>query len=80
MKNKDKKSKSSIDNFESPDFYNLDDLLTQEHIMIRNSIRDFVKKEISPFIEDWSEKNYFPSEIVRKMGEIGIFGPTTSEK
>ena len=61
MKNKDKKSKSSIDNFESPDFYNLDDLLTQEHIMIRNSIRDFVKKEISPFIEDWSEKNYFPS-------------------
>ena len=59
MKNKDKKSKSSIDNFESPDFYNLDDLLTQEHIMIRNSIRDFVKKEISPFIEDWSEKIIF---------------------
>tara|TARA_Y100001935_G_C17308944_1_gene514355 strand:- start:1903 stop:3108 length:1206 start_codon:yes stop_codon:yes gene_type:complete len=80
MKNKDKKPKSSIDNFESPDFYNLDELLTQEHIMIRNSIRDFVKKEISPFIEDWSEKNYFPSEIVGKMGEIGIFGPTTSEK
>ena len=40
MKNKDNKPKSSIDNFESPDFYNLDDLLTQEHIMIRNSIRD----------------------------------------
>ena len=51
MKNKDKKSKSSIDNFESPDFYNLDDLLTQEHIMIRNSIRDFVKKEISPLLK-----------------------------
>ena len=48
--------------------------------MIRNSIRDFVKKEISPFIEEWSEKNYFPSEIVKKMGQIGIFGPTTSQK
>ena len=47
MKNKDKKAKSSIDNFESPDFYNLDDLLTQEHIMIRNSIRDFVKRNIT---------------------------------
>ncbi len=73
MKNKDKKPKSSIDNFESPDFYNLDDLLTQENIMSRNSIRDFVKKEISPFIEAWSEKNYFPSEIVGKMGRIGNF-------
>ena len=64
MKSKDKKVKSSVDNFESPDFYNLDNLLSEEHIMIRSSIRDFVKKEISPFIEDWSEKNYFPLEIM----------------
>ena len=73
-------SKSSIDNFESTDFYKIDDLLTEEHLLIRNSIRDFVKKEISPFIEDWNEKNHFPIEIVKKMGEIGIFGPTTSQK
>ncbi|UXP32707.1 acyl-CoA dehydrogenase family protein [Reichenbachiella agarivorans] len=67
MKNKD--------HFESPDFYQLDDLLTPEHHMIRQSIRDFVKKEISPYIEDWAERNHFPYEIVRKFGDIGAFGP-----
>jgi glutaryl-CoA dehydrogenase len=74
------KASSKIDLFESPDFYVLDDLLTEEHKLIRSSIRDFVKKEISPFIEDWAENNHFPYEIVRKFGEIGAFGPTVSEK
>ncbi len=64
------------DLFESPDFYALDDLLTDEHKLIRSSIRDFVKKEISPYIEDWAERNHFPYEMVRKFGEVGAFGPT----
>ena len=64
------------DHFESPDYYQLDDLLSEEHLMIRSSIRDFVKKEITPFIEDWAQKNYFPKEIVSKFGMIGAFGPT----
>ena len=64
------------DHFESPDYYQLDDLLSEEHLMIRASIRDFVKKEITPFIEGWAEKNHFPSEIVSKFGMIGAFGPT----
>jgi len=63
------------DEFESPDFYNIDDLLTEEHKLIRSSIRDFVKQEISPNIEEWSQKAHFPKEIVPKFGEIGIFGP-----
>ena len=63
------------DVFESPDFYHIDDLLTEEHILIRSSIRDFVKKEISPYIEEWCQKAYFPKEIVPKFGEMGIFGP-----
>ncbi len=67
------------DVFESPDFYNLDDLLTEEHKLIRSSIRDFVKKEISPYIEDWAQKAHFPYEIVAKFGEIGAFGPTIPE-
>ncbi|SHK86610.1 glutaryl-CoA dehydrogenase [Reichenbachiella agariperforans] len=66
---------NKTDSFESPDFYQLDDLLTEEHHMIRQSIRDFVKKEISPYIEDWAERNHFPYEIVKKFGEIGAFGP-----
>ena len=72
--------KASTDHFESPDFYNLDDLLTEEHLLIRSSIRDFVKKEISPYIEDWSEQAHFPFEIVKKFGEVGAFGPTLPEK
>lgn len=70
--------KSSADTFESPDFYSIDDLLTEEHKLIRRSIRDFVKKEISPIIEDCCQKAYFPEFIVKKFGEIGAFGPTIS--
>lgn len=72
--------KHFVDNFESPDFYQIDDLLTEEHKLIRGSIRDFVKKEITPNIEGWAEKNHFPQEIVKKFGEIGAFGPTVSEE
>lgn len=64
------------DVYEHPDFYQIDSLLTEEHKLIRRSIRDFVKREISPYIEDWAQRAYFPYEIVRKFGEIGAFGPT----
>jgi len=68
--------RTATDTFESPDFYNLDDLLTEEHKLIRSSIRDFVKKEISPIIEDACQRAYFPSYMVKKFGEVGAFGPT----
>jgi glutaryl-CoA dehydrogenase len=64
------------DMYEQPDFYAIDDLLTEEHKLIRSSIRDFVKKEISPYIEDWAQRAHFPYEIVKKFGDIGAFGPT----
>jgi glutaryl-CoA dehydrogenase len=64
------------DAFEHPDLYAVDDLLTEEHKLIRSSIRDFVKREISPYIEDWAQRAYFPYEIVKKFGDIGAFGPT----
>ncbi len=72
------KSKKSLkqDLFEHPDFYQVDDLLTEEHKLIRGSIRDFVKREISPYIEDWAQRSHFPNEIVKKFGDIGAFGPT----
>ena len=69
-----------VDDFESPDFYQIDDLLTDEHKLIRSSIRDFVKKEITPYVEGWAEQNHFPYEIVKKFGDIGAFGPTVSEE
>ncbi len=72
------KSKKSLkqDLFEHPDFYQIDDLLTEEHKLIRSSIRDFVKREISPFVEDWAQQASFPVEMVKKFGDIGAFGPT----
>lgn len=63
------------DMFEGVDFYQIDDLLTEEHKLIRSSVRDFVKKEISPYIEDWAQNAHFPYEIVKKFGDVGAFGP-----
>jgi len=74
------KKSTKQDVFESPDFYRIDDLLDEEHRMIRGAIRDFVKREISPYIEDWAENNHFPSQIVKKFGKIGAFGPTIPTK
>ena len=58
------------------DYFDLDGLLTDEHKLIRQTMRDFVKREISPNIEQWAQQAHFPSEIVRKFGEVGAFGPT----
>jgi glutaryl-CoA dehydrogenase len=76
------KAKKSLrtDAYEQPDFYAIDDLLTEEHKLIRTSIRDFVKKEITPHVEDWAQRAHFPYEIVKKFGDIGAFGPTIPEQ
>jgi glutaryl-CoA dehydrogenase len=76
------KAKKSLkqDVYEHPDFYAVDDLLTEEHKLIRSTIRDFVKKEISPYIEDWAQRAHFPYEMVKKFGEIGAFGPTIPQE
>lgn len=68
------------DVFDHPDFYQIDDLLSDEHKLVRNSIRDFVKREIFPYIEDWAQRAHFPYEIVRKFGDIGAFGPTVPQE
>ncbi|WP_231402778.1 acyl-CoA dehydrogenase family protein [Hymenobacter guriensis] len=70
------RNKGSLNAAGFTDYYDIDDLLTEEHKLIRQSIRDFVKKEISPNIEKWAQQAHFPSEIVRKFGDVGAFGPT----
>jgi glutaryl-CoA dehydrogenase len=64
------------DLFSSPDYFLLDDLLTEEQKLIRESVRNYVKKEISPIIEDYAQKAEFPKQIVQQLGELGCFGPT----
>ncbi|OCB75340.1 acyl-CoA dehydrogenase family protein [Flavobacterium crassostreae] len=63
------------DLFQSPDYYNLDSLLTPEHILIRDTARAWVKKEVSPIIEDFAQNAEFPKQIIKGLGEIGGFGP-----
>lgn len=64
------------DLFKHPDYYLLDQLLSDEHKLIRDSVRAWVKKELSPNIEHWAQNNHFPKHIVPQMGALGIFGPT----
>ncbi len=70
----------ATDLFQAPDYYNMDDLLNEEHKMVRDSARDWVKKSISPIIEDACEKAEFPKQIVSGLGEIGAFGPYIPEE
>jgi glutaryl-CoA dehydrogenase len=64
------------DLFESPDYFQLDELLSEEHLMVRKAVRDYVKKEISPIIEDYAQRSEFPSQIIKQLGDMGCFGPT----
>ena len=64
------------DQFIAPDYFLLDDLLTDEQKLIRESVRNYVKKEISPIIEEYAQKAEFPVQIVKQLGDLGCFGPT----
>ncbi|WP_298474388.1 acyl-CoA dehydrogenase family protein [uncultured Maribacter sp.] len=63
------------DLFEAPDYYNLDDLLTEEHILVRDAARQWVKRDISPIIEEYAQKAEFPNQIIKGLAEVGAFGP-----
>jgi glutaryl-CoA dehydrogenase len=71
---------AKTDQFESPDYYLLDELLTDEHKLIRKSVRDWVKKEVSPIIEDYAQRAEFPKQVLKGLAEIGAFGPTIPEQ
>jgi len=64
------------DHFTSPDYFKVDDLLTEEQKHIRESVRAYVKKEISPIIEEYAQKAEFPQQIIKQLGDLGCFGPT----
>ena len=68
------------DLFQAPDYYNLDELLTEEHKLIRNSARDWVKKSVSPIIEEYAQKAKFPDQLIKGLADIGAFGPYIPEE
>ncbi|TRZ46319.1 acyl-CoA dehydrogenase family protein [Robertkochia solimangrovi] len=67
------------DNFESPDYYNIDDLLTEEQLLVRDATRQWVKRDLSPIIEDYAQKAEFPRQLLNGLAEIGAFGPYIPE-
>ena len=67
------------DLFESPDYYNLDDLFSEEHKLVREAAREWVKRAVSPIIESYAQKAEFPEQIIGGLAEIGAFGPYIPE-
>jgi len=63
------------DNFQFHDYYLVDELLSDEHKLIRETARAWVKKEVSPIVEDAAQKGIFPKQWIKGLGEIGAFGP-----
>lgn len=68
------------DLFQAPDYYNIDDLLTDEHKLVREAARDWVKRDVSPIIEEYAQKAEFPNQIIKGLSEIGAFGPYIPEE
>ena len=68
------------DLFEAPDYYQLDELLSDEQKLVRNSVRDWVKKSVSPIIEEFAQNAKFPKHLLKELAEIGAFGPTIPVK
>lgn len=68
------------DSYQHPDYYQMDTLLSQEHKLIRDAARAWIKKEVSPIIDDYYEKSIFPRHIIPGLGEIGAFGSYLPEE
>lgn len=68
------------DLFEAPDYYNLDDLFSEEHLLVRDAARQWVKRDVSPIIEEYAQKAEFPKQIINGLAEIGAFGPYIPEE
>jgi glutaryl-CoA dehydrogenase len=62
-------------NYVSPDYYMMDDLLNDEHKMVRGAARDWVNRQVMPIIEDYYEKAKFPFHLIKELGTVGAFGP-----
>ncbi len=72
MKSKNQK----VDQYAGFDYYEIDELLSEEHLLARAAVREWVKQEVSPIIEAFSEKAECPQHLFKGLAEIGAFGPS----
>ncbi len=76
--NKSKNMKPDL--FQAPDYYQIDDLLTEEHKLVREAAREWVKRDVSPIIEEYAQNAKFPKQIIKGLANIGAFGPYIPEE
>jgi glutaryl-CoA dehydrogenase len=69
-----------VNKFNGVDYFNIQSLLSEEELMIRDLVRDFVSEEVIPIIEKYNREGKFPLQLVPKMAEIGLFGSTLPQK
>lgn len=68
------------DLYQGHDYYGIDDLLSEDHLLIRESVRSWVKQEVTPIIEDYSERAECPRHLFKGLAEIGAYGPSLPEE
>jgi glutaryl-CoA dehydrogenase len=66
--------------YTAPDYYQLDDLFTDEQKLIRDTVRAWLDENITPYINDWAQNNQCPVHLKEEMGKMGLFGPFLPEK
>lgn len=71
---------TTVSSFTAPDYYLMDDLLTEEHKMVRQTVRDFVNRRVMPDIEEWAQNSHCPTHLIPEIGALGIFGPSLPEE
>ena len=64
------------DRYQAHDYFDVDELLEEDHILARQSVRDWVKGAVSPIIEDYANRAECPTHLFKELGEIGAFGPS----
>jgi glutaryl-CoA dehydrogenase len=69
-----------MNKFNGVDYFNLDSLLSEEELMIRNTVREFVSGEVIPIIEEYNRESRFPQQLIPRMAQMGLFGPTLPAK
>lgn len=69
-----------MNKFFGVNYFNIDDLFSEEEIMVRDTVRDFVSEQIIPIIEEYNRESKFPIQVISQMAELGLFGTTLPAK
>lgn len=69
-----------MNKFSGIDYYNIEDLFSEEEKLVQNSVRDFVSNDVIPVIEKHYQESTFPFDLIPKLGELGVFGITLPEE